>query len=1090
MALLRQIKASAGSGKTHELTRRYLDFLVSCHMGKNKKFSACAARDLYYEPAIGDILVITFTNAAVAEMRDRALRDLKKAALGRIEIDGLGKDAARQALKSLLLNLGKMNIRTIDSLLHQITRNGALGLGLSPDFKPTFSVQEAMKPFLDKFSRDAESGDPRALELLERVAEKNMLYDDLRKKPEAPRDIIPAVPLAKRMEPYFYDALLPGASDLARLEVVEKKLKERMDAASRSAKSFLDYARKHNDSGKGAPLKLKANEQKRLERVAGKNFKEDNVFNIPASAGAMFKEKSLEKNPEIAGEVEALHAELADAASSLAAIKKPFEDYIKKAPFLELARHLAADFGNNLQNEIFLPSFLMASYARKALDTDYGICDALCRMGNRLTHFLVDEFQDTSREQWEGFRAFVDDAPARGGTFTWVGDVKQSIYGWRNAAPELFDELLRDKTLLAMEPKPDKTRLEYNYRSHENIVKFNNSLFGGLDSDKHPDCWQDYARKVVSSLGVSNRAVEEKALALIGGAYALCPQECPANAKPGGYAQVEFLGENNGEFWEAFPDRLVDALKNEIHPGRDWADIMILFRSNEEITKIAPWLIKNEIPVVTENSLMLWGHPLIEQLVAFLEFLDNPLNDIAFLAMISGSIFRDHEGRGDLPDAPALGLLNNEKYLWEYFSKNYPQYWQKYIEPFYDRASLLTPYDAMREWMRGMNVEERFPRDKLFLRSFLELAQSAEGRGIASISAFLEFWREKGMEARAHTPENINAVRIMTIHKAKGLQAPVVIVPLPEKDMRVGPGQYTTNIVREFDGELLEVGLLKDYEPEYSNLAARNVLEALNLVYVAFTRPKEELYIWSSNASPTFLRVLLEGAGIDPGLPFGEKANLTPKEDGYEDISASAELIPAGLSEEAIEPMAWLPRLKIAHSRLSEQSFTSDDRGSFLHFCLENMRFTGNAAEDGREALEFGLAHCPIAVPEDSAVRGDLLDSLAWYAGQTGVESWLKEGLPEQPVMDASGNELRVDLLVPRAWGLLVVDYKSGRQSPRHVGQVQRYMRCLEQSGATDGEIAGVLVYLRDKAFTVVTKNGVHPPVSRLPGFLGGYDNG
>ena len=119
-------------------------------------------------------------------------------------------------------------------------------------------------------------------------------------------------------------------------------------------------------------------------------------------------------------------------------------------------------------------------YALRCGETVTGLISAAALMGSRLTHFLVDEFQDTSNEQWYALRPLVEEALSRGGSLTWVGDVKQSIYGWRGGEPELFDGVFDDAGLTALAPDGQRDNLPYNWRSRREIVQHNNGIFGPL----------------------------------------------------------------------------------------------------------------------------------------------------------------------------------------------------------------------------------------------------------------------------------------------------------------------------------------------------------------------------------------------------------------------------------------------------------------------------------------------------------------------------------------------------------------------------------------------------------------------------------
>lgn len=121
-----------------------------------------------------------------------------------------------------------------------------------------------------------------------------------------------------------------------------------------------------------------------------------------------------------------------------------------------------------------MPGLLAPRLAREVLLGERGVPDALCRLGTRLQHFLVDEFQDTSREQWLALRPLIEEALSRGGSLTWVGDVKQSIYGWRGGEPELFDAVFEDQGLGRLAPGGERSSLPYNWRSRRMVVEHNN----------------------------------------------------------------------------------------------------------------------------------------------------------------------------------------------------------------------------------------------------------------------------------------------------------------------------------------------------------------------------------------------------------------------------------------------------------------------------------------------------------------------------------------------------------------------------------------------------------------------------------------
>lgn len=1095
MSRLCQIKASAGSGKTHTLTWRYLRLLAKCSFpGKGHPKSgpgaACDSDWKTIPTSFGDILAITFTNAAVSEIRDRVIARLKKAAIGKDKIRGLDAATADACLDALLIDMGQLNVRTIDSLLHQIVRSAALSLGLHPDFEPSFSTQAVFEPFLENFLRRAETGDQDSMQILDDIIKYFLEHEQDTKNADDGKVFFLRGSLIERMGNMLEDVLLNEGEEFASVEEAENVKNSLAKSLCEAASIVLAEVEKIKDNIGAQGTILKSDPAKALPALASGGYAPLAQY-LFTSADDLLNHK-IRNIPKETPELDAAYQKFKEIAIAC----KAFTDYTRDAPLIALASALVADFNTNLSAGGKFPSGLIPVLASRALGHETGVCDALCRLGNRLTHFMIDEFQDTSRPQWEGIAPLVREAISRGGSLTWVGDVKQSIFMWRQASPELFDKILDDPELKLMVPRPQKKRLPRNRRSSKIVVEHNNQLFGRLGE-------RDYAIKILESVFPSTFKALDKAADRVASAFAGSCQELPHGADAGGFVALECLQpENNKDitnvFHELFETRVVDLLTEKHENGQPWSDALILTRSNEEATHYAEALTKANIPVVTENSLSLKGQPLVEQSIAFLKFLDNPANDIAFQTIITGSMFLGHPQTGELESAALdiLGLRKNDKPLYQIFKSRYPDIWESIFQSFYEQSTLLAPYDALREWHRRMGAEERFPEGKLFLRSLLEIAQAAESSDIHSIPDFLDYWIEKGGELRAHMPEGINAVKIMTIHKSKGLEAPLVIVPVTLSAQSVNSRKQSKTIVKDFDGwpipdkkQLrLDVSLNQYYKAEYEEALIQDALEILNRLYVAFTRARRELRIftyvkykkvkkeWELDFS-ALLPTLARNAGLGFPYAMGEIKGTQKIATTVEDDCGS-ELSPQPFTG-IPDAMPWISRLKIARSRLFTNSSAAKKRGTFMHFCLENMHFSDNPHSDARRAFDFGISHSGIDVPPEE--HAALLQSLEWFASQPQVGQWLKNGYPEHSLLDEAGNELRVDLLVRDKRGPLVIDYKTGTFSDKNIEQMRNYVRCLENSGQFTGAPSGLLVYLDQKMFQSVTGTETSEPVSICP---------
>ena len=313
---------------------------------------------------------------------------------------------------------------------------------------------------------------------------------------------------------------------------------------------------------------------------------------------------------------------------------------VARAPFIDLARPLALAYLSNIQEEGRVPAVLVPDLAARILDSPGGVPAELCRLGTRLSHFFVDEFQDTSREQWQALKPLIIEALSRGGSLTWVGDVKQAIYGWRGGDATLFDEVLEDPQLRALEPQPEQRNLPCNWRSRRVIVEHNNTLFAGLEQE-------GTARAAMSALlgeSIPGEFLSE-AVGRVTRAFAGAAQRVPEGPeRDGGFVQVSCLHAANKKELDELVLQETTGLLRRVGARHAWSDILVLVRANKEAATLVQALTEAGIPVITENSLLLAAHPLVRQTVAFLSFLSSPADDVAFWTVVAGSIVQELPG--------------------------------------------------------------------------------------------------------------------------------------------------------------------------------------------------------------------------------------------------------------------------------------------------------------------------------------------------------------------------------------------------------------------------------------------------------------
>lgn len=462
---LRQIRASAGSGKTYELTTSFLKHLSGAAEAGGGSFSGCSA--VHSGPhGWPEILAVTFTNRAAAEMQERIIGRLKDTALGTGKpAPGWTREQARRWVGIILRRYGALNVRTIDSLLHLIVRLTALELDLPPDFEPVFATDEAIAPLLDSLLEQSRR-DERLHSLLEEAC-RNVFFHS----PQ--RGFLAGETLRGRV----MELLLPimGTQSVALAHPSE--ITERLGAMTRDLRDAVEQLHHLLAEEK---LSCSAHLTRALEAC-----RKAAPANLPPNS-AMLRKACLDDclNKASKGKASPDAERAFDAMRDI--IRKWDEDgvLLRRAqtvmPFVELARELSGQVPDFLKREGAVPAAFVPRLARQVLSGDYGVPEAFCRLGTSLTHILVDEFQDTSREQWEAIHPLVLEALSRGGSLTWVGDVKQAIYGWRGGDATLFDEVRSDAELCAVAPEPRVDILPTNWRSCRAIVETNNTLFRQL----------------------------------------------------------------------------------------------------------------------------------------------------------------------------------------------------------------------------------------------------------------------------------------------------------------------------------------------------------------------------------------------------------------------------------------------------------------------------------------------------------------------------------------------------------------------------------------------------------------------------------
>jgi ATP-dependent exoDNAse (exonuclease V) beta subunit len=1076
--MIERVKASAGSGKTHRLTERFVALLLAASDAAPPPSCGRAETPAAF-PApygAGDILAITFTNKAATEMKARVIGLLKTLALADGQDPGVvrrSRKAARE-LALLLRHAGRLNIRTIDSLLSLLLRLFSLDMGLSPDFETVFDNASLFDPLYDRLVDRLDAGDAELAGLFARAAAA------VTRGPKTGFFLRAAV--LERLRLVFdhlaaRDDPLPDAD-----EALLRQSAACLTAALRSAaRTLLDQL----DACGLEPVSRYAAFLENAAGLADLTLPPDSAYAGKAHLADCLKKASKDK---VTPELDALHAAVLDLRARVSQDAALYVDALDWLPFTLLAGRLLAGLPEMIREEGVLPAALWPVRAQLALSGEGGVPDAWCRMGTRLAHLLIDEFQDTSLSQWGVLDLLATECLARGGGLFYVGDVKQAIYGWRGGAARLFDTAATDSGLDRLGEVIDET-LPCNWRSSQAVVDFNNRFFGLL-GDPRTAC--------VAAQNLLHRASpadqEELARRLVA-AYADCSQALPPDRETsvGRVSLRRLPGESSAAYAEAAREACLELLERDLLPRLGPSGVAVLARTNAQAELASRWLVAAGIPVITENSLRLADHPLIRAMASFLAFVDYPGDNLAFFAFVSSpELFSPASGIS--PAAVRDWAAGRRGSLAAAFSRDFPEAWERLVRPYARQAGITGAYDLVRELVAAYGVLARRPGDEPFVRRFLEVLYVAEERGAGSVSSFLDWWSASGFEEKAPQPEHLEAVRVVTMHKAKGLEFPAVIVPFHH--FRADPAADFGRIA--MDGREALAPMSDAMGPAQLERRMEACLEQMNLLYVAWTRAALEMHLFlpacplaGKNPVARTADALLAEMGLTDEIAwFGEAPCVSDPSDASGGAfppaaaavpeASQAQADPAGCPATAAPPpLSWIMRLKVYRNSVRDVrdslGFTEKKRGLAAHAAVEALRRL-DMADPGAPlaAARQALSDRECAPPdprqaEDVAV--EIARGLSWLLTLPDMAGHLAAGLSERDILDEAGGRHRPDLMVFAADHTLVVDFKTGWPAPEHAAQVRRYLRLAARLpehaarfGAGDAKrtsrLRGLLVYL------------------------------
>jgi ATP-dependent helicase/nuclease subunit A len=818
---IHNLRASAGAGKTYQLTMRFISLLAGVRPSAE---------------ILRQIMAITFTNRAAAEMKERIILTLKQMALGVAEGDrlvhktGLQPSDAAAWLDTILAHFSDFHVRTIDSLVYALLRAFSLEMGMRPDLEVTFDYDSILNQCFDRFLSRTEwvDGDQR-YQLLSDVLETYLNIEEA-------EGLVVERGIRRRLLELYEMADGPitvgpspdwSRAQEALCQAAQKLLQELM------ACGVSDYLNKRlfNPSYLNDPLG-------HLEKGL---FTKATIHEMLTSKAQGIAHEIIAHLDELFGELRQVTDEylVLRAVAKVHAYMRILEALYKEIWMLSEREGLILGGGWHA---------LVKGFLHEGSTT--GVY-AFMKLGSMVRHFLIDEFQDTSRPQWEALLPLLEESLATGGSLFYVGDVKQAIYGWRGGDWRLFEEVAEDSFPSVSSQERKGETLTVNYRSLPAIVDFNNGLYSLL-ADEH------FAQGIAAL--ILGEKVQEQAKALLAQSISRNFKDVEQETAPhlqhsrkrGTVAVASFIAPGD-ELRQAVRERLVTEVK-EVWERRG-EGIAVLVRRNQDAEDIAAWLMVEGVPVVTENSLRLHSCDLIKGLIALLRFLDYPLDDLAFWGAASSRLFHGFPGLSSEALEAFLTEGRRQPPLYKAFERRFPEFFEGLIRPLLARVGFVTPYDLTREVVDQFHLMERFAEEGVFIHRFFELIFQTETRGQRSLSHFLQFWEERGIEEKIGLPDEISAVRILTIHKAKGLEFPAVFIPFTNWRLE------RPRLAKLDDGSFVNLRkpLPSHLQAKRTEMMINDALEDLNLLYVATTRAEEELYLYETSLP------LPRGGGVDRG---------------------------------------------------------------------------------------------------------------------------------------------------------------------------------------------------------------------------------
>lgn len=1039
--------ASAGSGKTFTLVKEYLKILLAS--SNVNKFQ--------------QILAVTFTNKAAAEMKQRVIENLNDYAKGNYNdlLNILTEETSlseaeifkksNHILNAILQNYGGFNITTIDSFTHKLIRTFAYDLNLPMNFEVEMDavtlLNEAVDVVISKIGENKELTNLLVNYALQKT-EDDKSWDISLDLKEFAKIMLDETHINKLKS--FENISLENFNRLKKKLREENKLIEREFA--NIGQEGLDIIRENglefNEFAQGGEL---PNHFKKLLKIS--ELKEDSLKFEGRLNNSIEEEKKLysAKCPANSRQIiESIKPQLSALYyKSKELYEQKYSVYLLNKLIMESLIPLATlSYIYNELQQIKLENniLLNAEFNQKISETIKNEPAPFIyeRLGEKFRYYFIDEMQDTSQLQWQNIIPLISHAitseneMGERGKLMLVGDGKQSIYRWRGGKTEQFIALSAQNGQ-GNESNPFMVEkqvmdLGKNFRSYSQIIDFNNRFFTFIA--------ESLSNKNHSELYANGNQQE-------------------MNKKVGGFVQLSFIDKTNDKEERdlSYSNRVLEIIQN-LDPAFKRSEVCVLVRTNKQGVTIADYLAENKVNIISSETLLLNNNTNINFLINLLNVIENPTHKefkmklLYFLHSHLNINLSKHQFFKSCVD------LNNQEFFQEL---------QKYGSTFHLNEFIQSPfYESIEYSIRSFQLAKESDADIQF---FLDVVFEFQQKYSHNLTAFLEYWELKKGKLSIVAPEAKNSVRIMTIHKAKGLEFPVVIFPY-DINMTFTKNEkvwypYHKNGFKEmlvkYSKKLQHTG--EEGNEIYNSVQEELQLDNFNILYVALTRAVEQLYVVSekkpvknfNNISEYFIDFLMNNNLWNEEKScynFGSPERISMLDNKKEDTETV--LLQNFVSN------SWKNHniSIVANSSLLWGSLQGDAMiyGNLLHEILSKIKTENDVKYITNQYLFKGI----ITAKQHRDINELLMNIITHPQLKTYFEKG-KKVLTEKEMITVDRQIAIPDRLIFNNEKVNIIDYKTGKKEASHKTQINNYALALENLNYTIEK--KLLVYINSEIF-------------------------